>query len=317
MSPRVNPPSRRKVLAAVAVVVAVPLLITVVSALTTSFRKTPADKIALSYGGGPFEGNQFQKIVQPGSELVFNGVFDNWYEYPTTQRNYIISDSLEDGDVHGPDSVVATTSDRIEARWEVAVYFKLNTTIIRRFHEVIGLKYEAWTEAGWDRMLNDNFRNPIENSLQAASRHFTASDLYSSSDAINEVQQEIAANLKDRVANVLGAPFFCGPTFEGSGDTCTDFQVILKKPSLPADVVQAFQDQVESEAAIVTAQNEATAKVEKAKGDQAAQAALQGIYSDANYLAYLRALAMQACAANPNCTLVVTEGQSDVNVNTG
>jgi hypothetical protein len=81
--------------------------------------------------------------------------------------------------------------------------------------------------------------------------------------------------------------------------------------------VQAFQDQVSSQAAIVTAQNEAQAKVEKAKGDQAAQAALQGIYSDPNYLDYVRALAMQACAANSNCTLVVTQGQTGVNINTG
>ena len=39
--------------------------------LTT--EKTPADKIALSYGGGPFEGNQYQRTVQPGSGLSFNG----------------------------------------------------------------------------------------------------------------------------------------------------------------------------------------------------------------------------------------------------
>ena len=309
-------PAVRGVVVAVIGIVLLVVVITLISGLATTFRKTPADQIALSYGGGPFEGNQFQKIVEPGSGLVFNGVYDKWYEYPVTQRNYIISRRDDEGDVAGNDVVVASTSDKVEADWEIAVYFKLNTSIIRQFHETIGLKYQAWSSSGWARMLNDNFRNPIESALQVASRRFTAADLYSSTDAINAVQREIAADLKDRVASVLGAPYFCGPTYT-RGTNCPDFQVIVKKPTLPADVVQAFQDQVSSEAAIVTAQNEAQAKVEKAKGDQAAQAALQGIYSDPSYVAYIRALAMQACASNSNCTLVVTEGETGVNVNTG
>src|SRR5688572_24558792 len=91
------------------VIVAVVVLLTLLGIVGTSFRKTPADKIALSYGGGPFEGAQFQKVVEPGSGLVLNGVFDKWYEYPTTQRNYIISRRASEGDVVGEDFITAAT----------------------------------------------------------------------------------------------------------------------------------------------------------------------------------------------------------------
>lgn len=88
--------------------------------------------------------------MAPGSGLVLNGVFDKWYEYPTT------------------------------------------------------LKCHAWTDSGWDRMLNDNFRQPIESALQAESRRHTVDALSSDEDAVRSVQDGIAAKLKERVSRLLG-----------------------------------------------------------------------------------------------------------------
>ncbi len=59
--------------------------------MSASVRSARRRLTALSYGGGPFEGNKFQKIVRPSSGLVLNGLFDKWYTYPVTQRNYIVS----------------------------------------------------------------------------------------------------------------------------------------------------------------------------------------------------------------------------------
>jgi hypothetical protein len=72
-----------------AAVLAIVLLIIFVAAFP--FRKTPVDKIGLSYGGGPFEGEHFQSLVEPSHGLYFNGWADRLFLYPTTQRNYIIS----------------------------------------------------------------------------------------------------------------------------------------------------------------------------------------------------------------------------------
>ncbi|MCB0977617.1 MAG: hypothetical protein KDB02_09175 [Acidimicrobiales bacterium] len=59
--------------------------------LASSLKKTPKDKVGISYGGGPIEGAHFQKIVLPGSSLFFNGWFDPLYLYPADQQNYIVA----------------------------------------------------------------------------------------------------------------------------------------------------------------------------------------------------------------------------------
>lgn len=285
-----------------------------------ALMKTPADRIAISYGGGPFEGNQFQRIVRPGSSLTFNGLLDSWYEYPVTQRNYIISMRPDEGDIAGSDTVVASTDDKITVQWEVAVYFKLNTALLRQFHENIGLKYQAWTENGWERMLNDSFRQQIESALQIESRRFTAEDLLGDEDAVNEVQAGVARTLQERVSSVLGQEYFCGPTFLGlpdSGGTvsCPEFTVTLKKPTLPEAVLRAFEQNRVSASEVVTAQNRAAALEEEARGVARQRQALNdGAALSPEFLGYLRSQAMVECARNPGCTMVVAPEGTGVNV---
>ncbi len=284
-----------------------------------ALKKTPADRIAISYGGGPIEGNQFQRIVRPGSALTFNGLLDSWYEYPVTQRNYIISMRPDEGDISGADTVVASTDDKITVQWEVAVYFKLNTALLRQFHENIGLKYQAWTEVGWERMLNDSFRQQIESALQIESRRFTAEDLLGDEDAVNEVQSGVARTLQERVSSVLGQEYFCGPTFLGVPDggtvSCPEFTVTLKKPTLPEAVLRAFEQNRVSASEVVTAQNRAAALEEEARGvARQRQALSDGAALSPEFLGYLRSQAMVECARNPGCTMVVAPEGTGVNV---
>lgn len=281
------------------------------------FAKAPADKIALSYGGGPFEGAKFQKVVQPGSGLKFNGWFDKWYEYPVTQRNYIISKVEGEGERHEADFITAPSSDRVPVEWELSAYFKLNTRIIRKFHETVGLKYKAWTDAGWDTMLHQTFRQQLEAAVQAESRKHTSDEYQSSADVIDKVRLGIASSLKTNVNTVLGDEFFCGPTYDAANGNCPEFEVVVKKPSLPKDIVDSYQRQKTSANDIITATNNAKVAEETARGQKLAQSALAGIYNDPNYVEYLRALAMQDCARNGNCTLVVTPGGTGTNINVG
>jgi hypothetical protein len=300
----------------VAIVVALFLGISLVSAAAGSFRKTPADKIAISYGGGPFEGNKFQRIVNPSSGLTFNGLFDHWYEYPVTQRNYIVSMHADEGDRGVEDSITASTSDKVQVKYEVAVYFKLNTNKLQHFHETIGLKYNAWTESGWNQMLNDSFRQQLESALQLESRRHDAESLLGDPDAVNAVGAGVATQLKDRIEKVLGDDYFCGPTFVRGQKSCPNFTVVLKRPSFSQAVLDAFEANRISKSKVITAQNEADAKEAEARGVARQRQALdQGGALSQSFIDYTRAQAELACAQRDNCTMVVTPGNTNVNVN--
>lgn len=267
------------------------------------WKKTPADQYALSYGGGPFEGAQYQKTVMPGSGLVFNGWLDDWYEYPASQRNYIVSSSAEEGDRANDDAIVASTIDKVDTRVELTVTFKLNGSKIREFHENIGLKYEAWTPEGWDRMLNDNLRQPLENTVQQVIRQFDVDKIASDTEILVQVQDAVEETLKREVNGLLGDTYFCGPEYEVGSEDCPNFAVVVKRVDPPEEVKAAFKAQEVSAAEVVSATNRAEAKKAEAEGERAQQEVLTQSLTPA-YLEFLHIEALKECAGNANCVLV-------------
>jgi regulator of protease activity HflC (stomatin/prohibitin superfamily) len=212
----------------------------------SGFEKTPRDRVGISYGGGPFEGTRYQRTVQPGSSLFFNGFFDSLYLYPSDQVNYIISEAPEEGQ-QGRDAVVAPTRDRVQATYQVAVYFKLNTDQLRDFHEQLGLRYEAYTTDGWNALVRDTFRQQIENALQEETRKVDVADLFGNADLLVELQDNVQAKLSQRLEAALGQPFFCAPTFEPGGE-CGHPAFVIKRVDIPASVTKAFEEVRQREA---------------------------------------------------------------------
>lgn len=248
-------------------------LIVLVSVFLGGLKKTPREFIGISYGGGPIEGQHFQRVVNPGSNLFFNGLQDRLYLYPVTQRNYIISKRAGEGDVPEEDFIVAPSKDRVEVDFETAVFFKLNTDKLRQFHEQIGLKYKAWSEEGWIDMLHGSFRQQIEFALQQEARRHEVADIFASGEVLSTIQRGIAADLKENVTRILGDEYFCGPTYVAGG-RCTDFTFVVKRVTIPERVRDAFETNRTSEIQVLTKQNEIRQREAEAAAIRQLQSAL-------------------------------------------
>lgn len=300
------------------IVTVVVVLFAFVSAIF-SVHKTDSDKIGLSYGGGITEGRKFQGITEPGSGLKFIGWYDKWFTYPTTQRNYIISLTEGEGDRGVPDSIKTPSSDKIEVTFEVATFFKLNTNQIQDFHEAIGMKYHAWEDKGWDNMLRDYFRQPIQTTLGDISRKYTAEQLWADPAVKAEIEATFGQSLKDNINRLVGGEFFCGPTFTGGKNAeCPNFSFAVKRVIVPEAVQRVFEANQTSAAAIKTKENEVKQGQLEAERKRIEQEELKSSYTDPGYLQYLDAQARLECARNQSGSCVLIDGQSSgVNVNVG
>lgn len=243
----------------IAVILGVLLMIGIV---LWPFAKVGNGYVGLSYGGGLFEGQHFQGEKFGPTSLFFNGFGDHLYTYPSTQRNYIISLNPAEGDRGEADSISALDADGVVVQYEVAVYFKLNLDKLEEFHQNIGLKYHAWCDGtavncsdGWENMLNDSFRQQLENALQKVTRQYHT-DAFLQTDTLSTIQAAVAGSLKENVAAVLGDDYFCGPAYVQGSGLCPDFELVLKKPTLPAEVVQRYSEVQQSLITIQTRQNE-------------------------------------------------------------
>lgn len=238
-----------------------------------SLNKTPRNRVGISYGGGPVEAAHFQRIVNPGSALFFNGLFDSLYLYPSDTQTYIVSKVAGQGTVARPDSIVAPTIDRVQVEYQLAIYFKLNSDLLQAFHEQLGLRYSAYTSEGWKRLVQDTFRQQVENALQEETRRYAVADIYGNADDLTSIQTAVEQRLSEQLVKSLGAPLFCSPSFAPGGE-CGAPTVIIKKIDIPKSVVAAFEANRTSQIQVTTSQNQIAQREAEAKAIDALNAAL-------------------------------------------
>jgi regulator of protease activity HflC (stomatin/prohibitin superfamily) len=267
-----GPRTRRSLLRSLLVVAVPVVLLAFVPLLWSSLEKTPRDKVGISYGGGPIEGSHFQRIVQPGSSLFFNGFFDVLYLYPADQQNYIISKVTTEGEA-GVDFVAAPSKDRVQVQYQIATYFKLNTDRLRQFHEELGLKFRAYTTPGWNDLIHNTFRQQIEAALQQETRRYEVAELFGDAERLVELQRAVQSSVTEKLRTALGEDFFCAATFKPGGE-CAPVTLIVKKIDIPDNVAKAFEDVRVSEAQIQTKLNEIQQREAEAKAIDALNDAL-------------------------------------------
>lgn len=315
------PPKLRAVVAALVAAVAL-----------AACGSTKADEIGLHYNGGPIEGESFEGIVDPGSGQQFIGPGDRIVTLPLTTRTYEACADVRDGDdgCDGPPIVVPAGGGG-ELAISIAVSFKVNTSadVLRAFYENVCRKFGCEDDGnGWDEMLRVNFRGPIENALRDSVIEFSVDELYagladgenaSATSTLSALEDALAAGLKENINAFAGGQFFCGPSFNrAEPDVCPDFEFLITDV-VPADdgLRGAYNEAAAAEQRITTAERNAEAEVAAARGEEEAARILSALAMIPGYIDLLRAQAMEACASNPECTLVVTDAGTDVNVNAG
>lgn len=307
MSRRTGTPTPR--LSVIVLVVVVLGVLGVFRTFMQGLKAVPVDKVALHYTGGPIQGERFEKVVAPGTSTRFYGLFERLYELPATQRNYIMSKDAAQGDARRAEYVGAPSADKVMTEWESATYFKLNTRpdVLRRFFEQICLKYDCTDlrpGGGWDHMLADTFRQQIVAAIQAEARRHGSEDIYANADTLLAMQANIGSSLKQRVNDVLGGEYFCGPGYDPEKPGCPEFAFVIKELTLPTNVREQYN-----------ANRASALAVDKARSDAQSQAALRTAPDlTAGQLDYIRAQAELECARRPQCVFVVGGGANTVEV---
>jgi hypothetical protein len=248
--------------------------------LATAFKKTPQDKICVSYGGGPFEGEDYQFTKGPGSGRFFNGVRDKLYCYPVTQRSYTITSHPGQGDTDYADAVIAPSKDNIALSFELVVYFEINQDTVPEFHKAIGIKTAAFTEDGWRQMLQEYFRPQIDQALQRQSRNYDVVEAYANAAVFREIQTNLDQELPSAITEALTGPYF------------QNFRVVLRHIGIPEGVQAELEANQESKIAIQTKQNEIEQRKAEAKAIEELNAALEK--SGPSYV-YLKCIEDDAC----------------------
>ncbi|QNE18812.1 band 7 protein [Kribbella qitaiheensis] len=195
-----------------------------------NFASTDANRIGLHYGGGVIEDKKFKSIVPPGSTNKLIGPGDKLYTYPIDQRSYIIGGAGADTD--NADEVTVVSKDNVRLGVRVQVYFTLNRDpkVIQQFHERIGLKTDAYTQAGWDAMLQSYFRPQIDRALAAVATDYLWNELYNNEARKTKFQSAAATKFTELLPAAVGGDYFCGPSYTG-GNACGELSFTIQKPT--------------------------------------------------------------------------------------
>ncbi|MET7459548.1 SPFH domain-containing protein [Nonomuraea sp. NPDC005501] len=259
------------------------------------------DQKGIVYDAGMFSDTTFQNCVEPGVRDV-SGWGDKGYVYPAGQRTFeFAADPNDPSGVRTKPAAEAGpltmwTKDPLEMRVSGVVTFSLTSDCktLRQFHEQIGLKYEADTDAGWKKLLSVYIGQPLDRALDAASKEFAWRDLtYLDPQAKQQWEAKVAEYMAQFLREQGGTAFF------------DKFSVTLQQPQPPLKVREAM-------AAVQQAKEENTAQ--KAKNEKA-RTELEAIKALKDVLGAQGAVMWQAVKDGRIQIIVSDSGQINVTPN--
>jgi len=313
-----------------------------VAASTTAGCSTRAnsDEIILYYASGAGENKQFKECIKPGESGSYP-IDDEIYALPTSQRTWNIRPA--GGDSKDPITSGSKPSADGQPGPSVSVFatadFYLNvdcaggeSSPIVQFWERTGRRYgiasdgeDGFDQKKWITMLMNTLVPAEEKALREQTMRYLADDLDANLGSVwSKIEAQLGDTFMAELKAKLGGEFFCGTGYAGGRKTTWDELVMntdgttgtRKAEGTCPPIRVSISDINFTDAGIAEARN----KVYKAKTE--AEAALIAARADvdkaallskaANDPAYLRLKeieaqleAAKACAANPNCTLVI------------
>lgn len=225
-------------------------------------ESSQVNEVGLVYSGGWFEDKEFKEFLPVGATNKATGFGSRTYKYRIDQRSYR-ADAKNNGADTAPPVVVSKDDQRLKVDYQL--YFKLNRDpkVLRKFHENIGVKTDAWTNDGWVQMLRDYFEPQIERSLETSALSFNWRDLYASEEARVAFQNDAVERIKVAITDVIGDDYFCGPSYSGPDTTCGDFTMTVGKPEPVNEGLVAAVEQEQTNAAATAAQEQANQRITK------------------------------------------------------
>lgn len=268
------------------------------------------DQIGLYYKLGPMDGNHFDHCFGSDTNYTWN---NEVFYLPANLRTWNIAPDSTDSTA--PIVVNAKPEENQPSGVQVSLWTQTNFTLntdcgadmkdpnspIVRWWDTIGRRYQANTDEGWKRMLQNTIVTALETSSRSVARDYTA-DVLVSNIQREEIQQRISTLFQGEIKRLVGGEYFCSPTYSPGGE-CGEVQVLLKDVDYTNASIQAARD--EKQAAI----ERAAAAVAEAEGKVQAAEAVGDLYNNPAWieleLAKTKLAQVQACAASASCTIVI------------
>lgn len=242
--------------------------------------KTDPDQTALHYDAGTWSATKYKNVVG-ASQYKRYGPGDKYFLYPVGQHSYDATGGPQSE--HLP--FTSSSKDSVELATPLSVTFELVTNdsaTLRNFHELIGLKYQAYYEqdssgdtkppqdikdpsgvsAGWHHMLDFYMGQSIDNTVDRVLAGYAWRDAYGSADARNAIQAAVLNELPRAVATKMQGTYF----------TSWAVQVQRPVPTNPA-LLKAIADNQTQIAAAQAAKAKADADTATANAQLALQRA--------------------------------------------
>lgn len=267
------------------------------------------DQIGIRYTSGSSDGRHCEKVVQPG-DVEWTGN-DEIIKIPAALRSYIVSNDENVGDRPQGDALVFSTKGEEgqggpELTMEVETRFFVNTRdeIACEFFLNVCKKYDCDTDDGWAKMLEENFRVPMQSVVNEIGLEYDSEALRYNNDTktafATRFAEEFASNLKD----LLGRDdYFCGTGYKRSGKSCPPIAMVVTS-------VRYVDPDLED---IPNQRRLAVEQAQLAEEQRAAAVAAQTVFDKQVTEEYVQKRNLDialACARNPNpgaCTLILNQ----------